>query len=91
MVKLLGKRQADDVPLFKVSSQSAMLDTLRAITGNGYTVRGFRASSETWGAEATRFPRDAIKLCTEHDKRSATDKAYQRSDQLERRREIMTA
>jgi integrase len=91
MIKLLGKRQADDVPLFKVSSQSAMLDTLRSLTGNGFTVHGFRASFETWGAEATNYPRDLIRLCTAHDKRSATDRAYQRSNLLEKRREVMEA
>jgi integrase len=91
MMKVLGKKQAPDVPLFKVSSQSAMLDTLRSLDGNGYKVHGFRASFETWGQEATNFPRDLVKLCTAHDKRSATDKAYQRSDLLEKRREIMTA
>jgi integrase len=91
MMKLLGKRQADDVALFKVSSQSAMLDTLRKITGNGDTVHGFRASFETWGQEATDFSRDLVKLCTAHDKRTPTDKAYARSDQLAKRRKIMEA
>jgi len=89
MMKLLGKPQAPDVPLFMVSSQSAMLDTLREITGNGYTVHGFRSSFEVWGAEATNFPRDLVKLCTAHDKRSQTDRAYQRSNLLAKRREIM--
>src|SRR6185437_6299331 len=40
MVALLGKRHADDVPLFKVSSQNAMLNTLKALDGNGCTVHG---------------------------------------------------
>jgi integrase len=91
MMKVLGKKQASDVPLFKVSSQSAMLDTLRSLTGNGYTVHGFRSSFEDWGAEATSFPRDLVKLCTAHDKRTQTDKAYQRSNLLARRREVMEA
>jgi integrase len=91
MIKLLGPRQAADVALFEVSGQSAMLDTLRKITGNGDTVHGFRSSFEDWGAEATQFPRDLVKLCTAHDKRTATDRAYQRSDRLEKRREVMTA
>ena len=91
MVALLGKRGADDAPLFEVSSQSAMLDTLRSLTGNGYTVHGFRSSFEDWAADTTNFPRDLVKLCTAHDKRTATDRAYQRSDRLEKRREIMTA
>ena len=40
-------------------------------------------------ATATNFPRDLVKLCTAHDKRTKTDRAYQRSDLLEKRREIM--
>jgi hypothetical protein len=32
-----------------------MLDTLRTITGNGYTVHGIRTSFEDWGAEATEI------------------------------------
>ena len=68
-----------------------MLSTLKATDGgNGFTVHGFRSSFEDWGAEATSFPRDLIKLCTAHDKRTKTDRAYQRSVLLEKRREIMT-
>jgi integrase len=91
MVALLGKRQADNVPLFKVSHENAMLDMLRSLDGNEYTVHGFRASFETWGAEAMRFDRDLVRLCTAHDDRTATDRAYQRSELLAKRREIMTA
>jgi integrase len=87
---LLGKRRADNTPLFKASSANAMLNTLKALDdGNGYTVHGFRSSFEDWGAEATSFPRDLVKLCIAHDKRTKTDRAYQRSDLLEKRREIM--
>jgi integrase len=86
---VLGRRRADNAPLFKVSSANAMLNTLKALDGNGYTVHGFRSSFEDWGAEATNFSRDLVKLCTAHDKRTKTDKAYQRSDLLEKRREIM--
>jgi integrase len=89
MLALLGERRADDVPLFEVSGANAMRDTLKSLDGNGYTVHGFRSSFEDWGAEATDYPRDLIKLCTAHDKRTKTDKAYQRSDLLEKRREIM--
>ena len=89
MVALLGDRRADDVPLFKVSNANAMLNTLKDNGGNGYTVHGFRSSFEDWGAEATSFARDVVKLCTAHDKRTKTDKAYQRSDLLEKRRKIM--
>jgi integrase len=86
---VLGKRRAANAQLFNVSSANAMLNTLKALDGNGYTVHGFRSSFEDWGAEATSFPRDLVKLCTAHDKRTKTDKAYQRSDLLEKRREVM--
>jgi hypothetical protein len=43
----------------------------------------------TVGAEATSFPRDLVRLCTAHDSRIQTDKAYQRSDLPAKRREIM--
>jgi integrase len=89
MVVLLGERRADDVPLFKVSSANGMLNTLKANGGNGCTVHGFRSSFEDWAAETTDFPRDLVKLCTAHDKRTKIDKAYQRSDLLEKRRPIM--
>lgn len=89
MVALLGERRADNVPLFDVSSANGMLNALKSNGGNGYTVHGFRSSFEDWGAEATSFPRDLVKLCTAHDKRTKIDKAYQRSDLLEKRRAVM--
>ncbi len=88
---LLGERRADDVPLFGVSGANAMRDTLQSNGGEDYTVHGMRSSFEDWAAETTNFPRDLVKLCTAHDKRTKTDKAYQRSDLLEKRREIMQA
>jgi integrase len=92
MVALLGERRADDVPLFEISSLNALRETLKATEGgNGYTVHGFRSSLEDWAAETTNFPRDLVKLCTAHDKRTKTDRAYQRSDLLEKRREVMQA
>ena len=52
-------------------------------------MHGFRSNFEDWGAEATSFPRNLVKLCTAHDTRTKTDKTYQRPDLLEKRREIM--
>jgi integrase len=91
MVELIGQRRDDDVPLFDVSNLNALRDTLKANGGNGYTVHGMRSSFEDWAAETTDFPRDLVKLCTAHDKRTKVDKAYQRSDLLEKRRVIMQA
>jgi integrase len=85
MVALLGERRADDVPLFEISNANAMLNTLRDNAGNGYTVHGFRSSFEDWGADSPRS-RQALHC---HDKRTETDRAFQRSDLLQKRREIM--
>ncbi len=91
MLALLGERRGNGAPLFDVSNLNALRDTLKANGGNGYTVHGMRSSSGDWAAETTDFPRDLVKLCTAHDKRTKVDKAYQRSDLLEKRREIMQA
>jgi hypothetical protein len=39
----------------------------------------------------TDFPRDLVRRCTGHDKRTKVDKAYQRSALLKKRREVVTA
>jgi integrase len=64
---------------------------LKQADGNSYTVHGFRTSFRTWIAEATSFGDDLGELCLAHDKRSAVEKAYQRSDLLDKRREVMSA
>jgi integrase len=89
MVALLGPRRADGASLFKAANGRGMLSTLKANGGNGFSVQGFRSSFETWGAEMTDYPASLVKLCTAHDKRSKVDKAYQRSDLLKKRRDVM--
>ena len=89
-VALLGKRQANDVPLFKVSSADALRDALKANGGNGFTVHGFRTSMQEWGLATTKYaPADLIEMCIAHDKRGSVTKAYQRSDRLAERRPIL--
>jgi integrase len=90
MVALLGERQADDALLFKVSSQNAMLNTLKANGGNGYTVHGFRTSFTEYVAAETDYSDDLADRCIAHERRSKVRRAYQRDDLLPKRREIMT-
>jgi hypothetical protein len=52
---------------------------------------GARAPHFTWVAEATDYTKDLGELCLAHDNRSKVERAYQRSDLLEKRREIMEA
>jgi integrase len=85
---LLGKRKADNVPLFKTTSDGALLKTLRANDGNGFTVHGFRTSLQDWGVTAG-YPADLMDMCIAHGTRSAVTKAYQRKDRLAERRPIL--
>jgi integrase len=90
-VALLGERRADDAPLFKVSSANGMFNTLKANGGNGYTVHGFRTSFTEYVAAETDFPDDLADRCIAHERRGKVRRAYQRSDLLEKRREIMNS
>ena len=74
-VALLGERRADNVPLFKVSSANAMLYTLKANGGNGFTVHGFRTSFQEYVAAETNFPDDLADRCIAHERRSKVRKA----------------
>jgi integrase len=87
---LLGERRADNTPLFKVSSANAMLNTLKANGGDGFTVHGFRTSFTEWAAHETDHPEDLADRCISHERRTKVRRAYQRSDLLDKRREIMT-
>ncbi len=90
VLTLLGGRKADKVPLFKVSSQNALLNVLKANGGNGYTVHGFRSSFSDWGVKSGYDP-NLIDACIAHETRGKVRRAYQRSDQLERRRQVMNS
>ena len=81
-VALLGKRQANDVPLFKVSSADALRDALKANGGNGFTVHGFGTSMQEWILATTAYGSDLADMCIHVDKRDSVRKAYQRGDQF---------
>jgi integrase len=55
------------------------------------TPHGMRASFKTWASEQTSYPRDIIELCLAHVVGSKAERAYQRSDQIEKRRKLMQA
>jgi hypothetical protein len=86
-----SRRAARRAPRFKVSSANAMLNTLKANGGNGFTVHGFRTSFQEYVAAETNFPDDLADRCIAHERRSKVRKAYQRDDLLPKRREIMVA
>jgi integrase len=70
-------------------ADGAMLDALRKIDGTA-VVHGFRASFRTWAAE-NGHPRTVAEMALGHVVGSQVERAYQRSDVLDRRRALMKA
>jgi integrase len=56
----------------------------------GYTTHGFRSSFRDWCAEQTDFPREHVEKCLAHTVGSEVERSYQRSDLLDKRRDILT-
>ena len=76
-------------------SQMAMLQAMRGLRERGLleveaVPHGQRAVFRTWAASATEFPRELAEAALAHSL-SALEQAYQRGDQLERRRDLMEA
>lgn len=55
------------------------------------TVHGFRSSFKTWATEATSFPNELSEAALAHVTGSQVERAYRRTDALERRRKLMAA
>jgi integrase len=72
-------------------SNMAMLELLRGMAGNSYTVHGFRSSFRDWAAEQTNYPRELAEIALAHALMDKTEAAYQRGDLLEKRRRMMNA
>jgi integrase len=53
------------------------------------TIHGFRASFKSWATEQTSYPDSMIEFSLAHAVGSATEQAYQRSDMVEKRRQLM--
>jgi integrase len=73
-------------------SDGAMLALLRKMDVGPYTPHGFRSTFRDWAAEeAHTFANETIELALAHTIKNKAEAAYRRGDQLERRRELMTA
>ena len=59
--------------------------------GDKITVHGFRSTFRDWAEDTTNTPDRVIERCIAHATGSQTVKAYLRTDQLDRRRELMEA
>ena len=65
-----------------------MMKALRQL-GVGATVHGMRSTFRDRAWEQTGTPREIAKLCLPHQVGNAMERAYARSDLLDRRRELM--
>ena len=72
-------------------SNMAMLELLRGMDSNGYTVHGFRSSFRDWCAEQTSYPRELAEAALAHVLKDKTEASYQRGDLFEKRRKLMRA
>jgi integrase len=72
-------------------SNMAMTMTLRRMGGSDLTVHGFRSTFKDWAGDCTRFERDIVEEALAHTLPNKTEKAYRRSDALEKRRGLMQA
>ena len=55
------------------------------------TAHGFRATFRTWAEEVTGFPHAVIEEAMGHQVGNQVERAYRRTDVLEKRRELITA
>jgi integrase len=66
-----------------------MREMLEKLPGLSGVPHGFRSSFRDWAAEQTSFSEEVRRVATMHRVGDAVQQAYQRSDLLERRRQLM--
>jgi integrase len=55
------------------------------------TTHGIRAAFKTWASERTNYPWEVVELCLSHVQSDELERAYQRGDLIEKRRQLMQA
>src|SRR5262249_16530412 len=70
-------------------SNMAMLELLKGMDGNGFTVHGFRSTFSDWARDNTAYPRDEIEMALAHQIADKTEAAYRRGDALKKRARLM--
>lgn len=73
----------------KPLSAMSMEMQLRRMNRHDITVHGFRSSFRDWAGEETNFAREVAEAALAHVVGDATERAYRRSDALEKRRILM--
>jgi integrase len=74
----------------KPLSNTALINVMRRM-GQTAVPHGFRSSLRTWAEEHTSFPHAVVEMALAHSVGDATERAYQRSDLLKKRRALAEA
>ncbi len=73
----------------KPLSNMSMLMLLRRMQVEGATVHGFRSTFRDWASEVANAPREVAEMSLAHQVGSDVERAYARSDLLDKRRLLM--
>ncbi len=73
----------------KPLSDGAMLSLLKRMDRAGVTVHGFRSTFRDWAGEETNYPSHLAELSLAHKVGSEVERAYARSDLLDKRRQLI--
>lgn len=72
-------------------SDATAIEFLKKINRKDITPHGMRSCARVWGAECTNFPREILEASLAHKLKDRVEAAYQRSDYLTKRRDVMDA
>jgi integrase len=75
-----GKKPLADMTLLKI---------VHTLSGQKFTVHGFRSSFTDWAAECIDVPKEVVDKALAHQLPDRVEAAYRRTDFLERRRKLM--
>jgi integrase len=75
----------------KPISASSLEMLLRRLKAKPITIHGFRSAFRDWAGDETDFPRELAEAALAHAVGDSVERAYRRSDALERRRRLMNA
>lgn len=70
-------------------SSMTLLTVLRRMDGVDAVVHGFRSSFRDWAAERTNAAREVAEACLAHVVKDKTERAYKRTEFLDKRRKLM--
>jgi integrase len=72
-------------------SPMAFAMLMRRMKVSQYTAHGFRSAFRDWAGDETSYPRELAEAALAHRVGDETERAYRRSDALDRRRKLMVA